>query len=835
MTDSTKIQELEQLISILTKEKEEALEQLDQIERQSISKETFYQYLIDHSKERMLIVQGEHIKYLNPAVLQLLGCTKEELSQVNFSDLIIPEQRGQAIHLFSDVMSGLLDQERITLNICSPTDQEFKADLVVEKLKNEHIRNLLLIRFESPQEESKQQDIEKEGAQTIFERLSKEGMLILSQPDQDPRRFFSWIVEESNKAAHHIFNKAENELKGTALREAFVPEFEYEFNTIPGPGFQDTVNLRIENLHVYLEFSVTFIDNKRLSCRVIEVTQDVGVKKELEKSIRQNEVITEILRIINDEGSFHEKLSQMLNRIAFNIRANRILVLEHDKEEHVGRLISQFADKGLNAFNDTFELSFKKVPSYVAMLQDRQMVLGFSIQHLPQDMLAFFMGIQFNSVYIFPVYVENSIKGSIIFEAKENEKWDNTEITYLKVVSYMITTLYNREWSEQKLVVAKNKAEEADRLKSSFLANMSHDIRIPMTAIIGFSDLLADPDLTLGEREEFVEMVNKSGQDLLTLVDNIIDVSKIETGQLRILNEKVPLENLLKECFAFHLRNDKLKNQDDLELVLDFQDKFIDIPFETDPFRFKQVLDNLIDNAIKFTEKGMIRFGVHNMWDETIEFYVQDTGIGISEETQGIIFERFSKVDRSYTKEYNGTGLGLALSKSIVELMDGDIRVVSYEGRGSTFYFTHPLPSGAKIKVEKNKQGQSLPEYDWSDKSILIAEDVEQNYKYIEFMLRATKVKLHWVKNGADAVAYFEEKKVADVVLMDIRMPVMNGIDATKEILKKISVPIVAQTAYTFGDEQHLALQAGCHSFLSKPIHARSLLPLLQDIFTQTE
>jgi signal transduction histidine kinase/CheY-like chemotaxis protein len=424
--------------------------------------------------------------------------------------------------------------------------------------------------------------------------------------------------------------------------------------------------------------------------------------------------------------------------------------------------------------------------------------------------------------------VEEALFGSVVFENKTVNAWDTTEINYLKMVSVLISNLTSRHNFENKLLKAKEKAEEADRLKSSFLANMSHDIRIPMTSIIGFSDLLADPDLTMGEREEFIELISNSGQDLLTLIDNIVDVAKIETGQMHIKMDKYSLPHLFKELYSSHLKNSKLSNQDDLELILNLPQEYQSIPFETDVFRFKQVLNNLIDNAIKFTDKGSIHFGISNVWPNNIEFYIQDTGIGIAEDTQEIIFERFSKIDRSYTKEYNGTGLGLAICKSLVELMGGEMRLVSYPGKGSTFYFTHPLPLEANVLITKeNITLAKAATYNWEGKTILIAEDVEQNYKFLEYIIFSTKAKVVWAKNGKEAVEYIREKNQCELILMDIRMPILSGLDATREILKIHDLPIIAQTAYTLGDEKDLALKAGCVDYISKPVHADVLLKII--------
>lgn len=459
------------------------------------------------------------------------------------------------------------------------------------------------------------------------------------------------------------------------------------------------------------------------------------------------------------------------------------------------------------------------------------MILGFSLGYLPDDIRLVFEELKFENAYVFPIVVDDQVNGSVIFENDPDYEWDNTEINYIKMVSVLISSLTSRKIYEEKLVASKEKAEQADRLKSSFLASMSHDIRIPMTAIIGFSDLLADPDLTLGEREEFIELISKSGQDLLTLVDNIVDVAKIETGQLKMQKDLYSVKYILSEIFDEYAKDNRLLEYDDLEMVLDIAESYENVEIETDMFRIKQVFTNLLDNALKFTDRGVIHLGISNVWNKTIEFYVQDTGIGIAEETQNVIFERFSKIDRSYTKEYSGTGLGLSICKSLVELLDGEIRVISYPGKGSTFYFTHPLPFDFKNEQIKEKVDNKIHKNNWSGKKILIAEDVEQNFKVLEYILAPTQVEIIWKKDGRQAVNFIKDGNVPDLILMDIRMPILNGIEATKEILKIRKIPIVAQTAYTLGVEKENALDAGCVGYLSKPVNSKELYKIIDDIF----
>jgi signal transduction histidine kinase len=238
---------------------------------------------------------------------------------------------------------------------------------------------------------------------------------------------------------------------------------------------------------------------------------------------------------------------------------------------------------------------------------------------------------------------------------------------------------------ETELLVSKEKAEESDRLKSAFLANMSHEIRTPLNSIIGFSDLLLDPDFGQDQRDEFIRMIGASGNNLLNIINDIIDLSKIESGQISFKISRLSIQKLIGDIQKEYSYRAVEKG---IELRLDPSTSNLkDIYFESDELRLKQILINFVGNAIKFTEKGYIEIGFR-IEENRIEFYVKDTGIGIPEEYHEKIFERFRQVDSSYTRKYGGNGLGLAISKSLAELLGGEIWMESEVGKGSTFFFT---------------------------------------------------------------------------------------------------------------------------------------------------
>jgi PAS domain S-box-containing protein len=381
------------------------------------------------------------------------------------------------------------------------------------------------------------------------------------------------------------------------------------------------------------------------------------------------------------------------------------------------------------------------------------------------------------------------------------------------------------EETQKKLTIAKEKAEEADKLKTAFLANMSHEIRTPMNAIIGFSDLLTDDDLSRNEKLDYSVHIKKAGESLMNLISDIIDIAKIEAGQLQINNAACDLDDLLNDLVGTYSEVILKAGKDNLKIRLFKQVGVNGLVIMTDPFRLKQVLSNLIGNAIKFTERGHIEFGYLLKDNETIEFIVRDTGMGIATGKQKDIFQRFSQVDNSNTRKYGGTGLGLAISKHIVEIMGGQIWLESEPNKGSSFCFTLPFVPVYSAEISEPRPEKIIEEHNWQEKTILVAEDVPSNFMFIEAALRRTNVHLLWAQDGRQAVTMALQDPSIDLVLMDIQLPELNGYEATAEILKeRKDLPVISQTAYALSGEKEKSLKAGCVDYIPKPIKAENLI-----------
>ena len=389
----------------------------------------------------------------------------------------------------------------------------------------------------------------------------------------------------------------------------------------------------------------------------------------------------------------------------------------------------------------------------------------------------------------------------------------------------------DRKRIEKSLIIAKEKAEESDRLKSAFLSNMSHEIRTPMNAILGFSGLLSDPESSEEEKNEYIEIIKERGNDLMRIISDIIDVAKIESGQLKISIKDCKVNRLLEDIHTTFTQIKQKQGKNNVDLIIHLEVPDHEFTILTDPQRLRQVITNLVENALKFTESGAIEFGYAIKEDvgigKSIEFFIEDSGIGIPQEMHAVIFERFRQVDDSHTRTYGGTGLGLTICKNLTHLMGGELNLQSEVGKGTRFTITLPMWTISSQREEPAEDKTKTKERDWKEKVILIAEDEESNYTFLEHVLKRTGVKLLWAQNGMEAVNIAQTEKI-DLILMDIRMPGMDGYEAS-EIIKKgnKSLPIIAQTAYALKGEKELSIGSGCDAYISKPIDIIELMGLL--------
>jgi len=440
---------------------------------------------------------------------------------------------------------------------------------------------------------------------------------------------------------------------------------------------------------------------------------------------------------------------------------------------------------------------------------------------------------------------EKREKGNDVFDYEISIILKTTEIRYIKVLRKEIMwngikhyQIINQDITEQKkltldLIEAKERAEESDRLKSAFLANMSHEIRTPMNGILGFTEVLKEPGLTSEKQQEYISIIHKSGNRMLNIINDIIDISKIESGQMKVSLEETNVKVQIEFIYKFFKAEAERKG---LYLFLKTNLSLSESTIITDREKLYAILTNLVNNAIKYTNSGSIEFGcgiVETSHTTSLQFYVKDTGIGIPKHRQEAIFERFIQADITKKRAYQGAGLGLTISKAYVEMLGGKIWVESEEGIGSTFYFTLPIMEKPdEKKIIKNEIPTSVGEPRMNKLKILLVEDDETSEILISITINEFSKTIIVARNGNEAVEICRNNPDIDLILMDIQIPEIDGYEATRQIRQfNKEVVIIAQTAFALSGDREESIDAGCNDYIAKPIKKEELLSLIQKYF----
>ncbi len=535
------------------------------------------------------------------------------------------------------------------------------------------------------------------------------------------------------------------------------------------------------------------------------------------ESVVTTDSLKELLAVVEEELSIFIDTSNIIFAMYDEIRNTFTSVYEKDEKDKIEEWSAEKSLTGLVVKNKK-PMLFKK--------KDIFKMADEGIIELIGSRSEVWLGV--------PLMFKGKVLGAIVLQSYNNSSaYSEGDINTLQMFAGQISLFIQRKQYEDELIAAKEKAEEADILKSAFLANMSHEIRTPMNAIIGFSSLLETEELSKEEQKDFLSIINKKGNDLLALINDILDLSKIESGQISIYKTQSTIKPIFDELLTTYE-----STTGKYERILETKRKNIDfrigecIPdnfyFSSDFHRIKQILNNLVNNATKFTGEGFIEFGCYFVDNNNyIEFYVKDTGCGIPSDKLESIFNRFEQVDSEYqTRNYGGAGLGLSIVRGLVELLGGKIRVESELGNGSTFYFTIPVLKSKENNMEK--KFVTKPKVNLEKYRILLAEDDESNYIITKLILeRHLDADIVLSVNGIDAT----EKALSqdfDLVLMDIKMPKLSGIDAFKRIKEqKPDLPIIALTAYALNNDKERILDEGFDGYLAKPFAEKDLIDII--------
>ncbi len=425
-------------------------------------------------------------------------------------------------------------------------------------------------------------------------------------------------------------------------------------------------------------------------------------------------------------------------------------------------------------------------------------------------------------------------KGEIINKKKNGELFweeesiasitdDNNEVVYFVSLGQDIT---EKKLASQELLRAKERAEESDRLKSSFLTTMSHELRTPLNAVIGFSNLI-DENMPKEEILELSKLINESGNNLLEIIESIFEISMLQSKETKIDSQEISILDVFSRIKVALETEIRVHNKRNLQIVYSPFPNSTGLRFTTDKKRLLQLLSQFISNAVKFTEKGKIEYGY--TLDETgIRFFVKDTGIGISQEKLDKVFDVFRQIDDSHTRKQSGLGLGLAICKEIAKILGGVIQVDTAVNEGTTFSFIIPGNFMTSISNPAVEKKSNELEVDLTDKLVLIAEDDQMNFVVLQKLMKKMNPTIIWAKDGSEAVKFVEENPNFDLILMDVKMPEMDGMTATQIIKDKYpNIPIIMQTAHSLEQERNACYAAGCDGFITKPIRIPELVEAL--------
>lgn len=591
-------------------------------------------------------------------------------------------------------------------------------------------------------------------------------------------------------------------------------------------------NAKYRKRTVIITYLPKTTENNTISSIIITIKDITAQKKtenRLQRNLKQQNLLTFISYTLNSLDDFNNRISKVFDYLGKHTEVSRIYILINDaKKRHMFRQF-EWCNHEINNSNE--ENLYLKNKAYIVLLEhikeQSYLYTRNTRKDLPIELIPFFKKQSVMTLLLVPIYIQDELFGCIGYdECYKIRTWSKIEIELLQTVTNMLAhafhrkiTMKNLQQNEQKLLVAKNKAEESDKLKTIFLSNVSHEIRTPINGMVAFAKLLEKETLTKKETKEYAKIINSNAALLLQLINDILDFTRIEANKLIIVKKEIHTYDLLNHLYHFFKSEIATKGKGDINLKMIAKPNHIII---SDPIRLQQILSNLINNAIKFTKKGFIEFGYNVTNNETI-FYVTDTGIGISREKIADIFERFEQING---ENKSGTGLGLAITKGLVKLLDGKIWVDSMPDKGSTFYVLLPNKNLSK-NTKANIKTIHKTTINLAGKTILIAEDDSLSYHYISMLLTESKANLIHTKNGIEAVEIAQTQEI-DLILMDIYMPKLNGLKAIKLIRKKnLNIPIIAQSTHALEADKQKSFEAGCDSFISKPIDSDELFELI--------
>ncbi len=792
-TDVTEVYEITEKLKDKNFELEKAKEKAEISEK--------YYHTILNNMGDPVFVKDEQSRFLlvNDAFCSTLGLTRDEIINKTLAENLPSDEMDHFFKIDKVVLTNGLE------NSCEePLTVKGGRTLTVSTRKNRFIDNdgnkFLIGVIHDITEQKKAEEILKERTRFFDEMF-------------DITALSTWVSDENgiairiNPACYKFFGAKEEEVIG-------------KYNV-----FKDEV---IEKQGKMALVKMAFATGKPVSFLLdydFGKVDHVNVTNATHKYIKVN-----LTPIVDEEGKVTNVVSQSIDLTDIKEVEKELIIAKEKAEANEANItaIIEGTTNSIWAFNRNYEILYINQVLQQEFLQSFGILLepGMKlVESLPKSQQPIWRQ-RYDKVLANEQFtVEDAIptnNGTIFIQVSFNPIVKNGEVIGGSCLSNNITL---RKLAEIELTEAKEKAEESDRLKSAFLANMSHEIRTPMNGILGFSDLLKNPALSGKQQQKYIGIIEKSGARMLSIINDIISISKIESGLMEVNKKELNINEHIEYIYSFFKPEVEGKN---MQLLFRNQLPSKEAIVNSDSEKVYAVLTNIVKNAIKYSDKGSIEIG-YNKKGNYLEFYVKDTGIGIPKNRKKAIFERFIQADISDKEAYQGAGLGLSISKAYVEMLNGKIWVESEEGKGSAFYFT--LPYNTKLEEGNTSINEILDAQNITSikkLKMLIVEDDETSAELISIIVQEIGKVIINARTGIESVEACKKNPDIDLILMDIQIPEMNGYEATREIRKfNKDVIIIAQTAYALEGDKEKAVSAGCNDYISKPINKEILFELI--------
>ncbi len=741
---------------------------------------SFYHLLFDQARFGIVILssKGSFID-VNPFICNLLGYSHDELLKLTFFSLIYPEDIALGTAENDTVEEGnTIFKER---KLLKKDGELITTEVHSRKLEKDRI--LVLIEDISGHEKARQASEEK--YRQIADNTSD--VIWIMNEKMEYTYVSPSIFRQRGFTPDEFLNLKPEEIYPPESRKKAVDVYQYGLQLIKGGNLPPNFSVTIELQHFCKDGSLK--DSEVIISPIIDAEGILkgghGVSRDITERMKTDRALKE---------------SEERFRLAFQTSPDSINIHNMETGEYVEvndgftRLTGYTREDvtGKTSFTTNIWENFEDRARMIELLQKDGSVSNFEARFRFKD----------GTVHT------GLLSASVI------------RLNGIQHIISIVRDIEKLKKAERDIVKAMETAEEASRLKTAFLNNISHEVRTPMNAILGFTELIRDEDINGPERDRFFGIITSNARQLLSIIDDVLEISRMDSGRIPFNPAAFSLHEMMEDI---HLSMNEMVVRKGLGFFFSHDDMGSSNHVIADKDKIRQVITGLIGNSIKFTANGKISFGYVKRSNE-IEFFVRDTGIGIHETEHEKIFERFYQVENVSVEGTRGAGLGLSIARGLAEVMGGTIRVESSPASGSVFYiivpYQEPLLQGV---LEENKKHFSM-----EDLTILVAEDEDYNYELLHVLLSKKTKRLLHAKNGAEVLALLENQK-PDLILMDLKMPVMNGYEATRKARSMFpDLRIIALTAYTQPEEERLAIEAGCCAFISKPIKKQDLIETIR-------